>query len=131
MPSDEIISYVLKAAQLAPSWANTQCWEFILVKNESIRLKLSKTLPESSYPFEIFPFEFREILPVEVTNSIRNAMENFSRKIKNFQNGIMLGFESKTSSPIQVIRDREGLCEGFTNLFNEERIAFRLAIDTL
>ena len=48
MPSDEIISYVLKAAQLAPSWANTQCWEFILVKDESIRLQLSKTLPETN-----------------------------------------------------------------------------------
>ena len=35
MPSDELISYVLEAAQLAPSWANTQCWEFILVKDES------------------------------------------------------------------------------------------------
>lgn len=48
MPSDEIISYVLKAAQLAPSWANTQCWEFILVKDESTRLKLSETLPETN-----------------------------------------------------------------------------------
>jgi nitroreductase len=48
MPSDEVISYVLEAAKLAPSWANTQCWEFILVKDESIRLKLSKTLPETN-----------------------------------------------------------------------------------
>ena len=48
MPSDEIISYVLEAAQLAPSWANTQCWEFILVKDEVVRLKLSETLPESN-----------------------------------------------------------------------------------
>ena len=47
-PSDEIISYVLEAAQLAPSWANTQCWEFILVKDESLRLKLSETLPETN-----------------------------------------------------------------------------------
>jgi len=48
MPSDEIISYVLEAAQLAPSWANTQCWEFILVRDEAIRLKLSETLPEKN-----------------------------------------------------------------------------------
>ena len=48
MPSDEIISYVLEAAQLAPSWANTQCWEFILVKDKSIQLKLSETLSETN-----------------------------------------------------------------------------------
>ncbi len=48
MPSDEIISYVLEAAQLAPSWANTQCWEFVLVRDADTRMKLAETLPETN-----------------------------------------------------------------------------------
>jgi uncharacterized FAD-dependent dehydrogenase len=39
------------------------------------------------------------------------------RKMRGFENGILLGFESKTSSPIQVIREPNGKVEGFENLF--------------
>jgi len=28
-----------------------------------------------------------------------------------------LGLESKTSSPVQAVREKNGLCAGFTNLF--------------
>ena len=48
MPSDEIIAYILEAAQLAPSWANTQCWEFVLVRDADTRMKLAETLPETN-----------------------------------------------------------------------------------
>jgi len=48
MPSDEIIAYVLEAAQLSPSWANTQCWEFVLVKDPDVKKQLSETLPEAN-----------------------------------------------------------------------------------
>ena len=48
MPSQEDIAYILEAAQAAPSWANTQCWEFVLVKDEQTRIKLSETLPETN-----------------------------------------------------------------------------------
>jgi len=43
--SDEDLSEVLEAARWAPSWANTQCWEFIIVKNPETKKKLSATLP--------------------------------------------------------------------------------------
>ncbi|MEM2911874.1 MAG: nitroreductase family protein [Candidatus Bathyarchaeia archaeon] len=35
---------VLEAARWAPSWANTQCWEFIVVKNPETKRKLAETL---------------------------------------------------------------------------------------
>lgn len=34
-----------------------------------------------------------------------------------FENGIIMGLESKTSSPIQVVREADGKCAGFTNLY--------------
>jgi len=43
----EDIEYVLEAARLAPSWANTQCWHFIVVTDEKAR----KVLADQSMPW--------------------------------------------------------------------------------
>jgi nitroreductase len=41
---DEVINSVLEAARWAPSWANTQCWEFIVIKKEETKHRLADTL---------------------------------------------------------------------------------------
>ena len=38
------IELVLDAARRAPSWANTQCWRFIVVRDSDIKDKLADTL---------------------------------------------------------------------------------------
>jgi len=82
-----------------------------------IKGKTASALPESSYPFGIFPYDFGELLPSEVVNSLQKGMTGFSKKFQNFDRGIMLGLESKTSSPIQAVRDKTGIAEGFSNLY--------------
>ena len=42
--SDEAINTVLDAARWAPSWANTQCWRFVVVRDPEVRAKLADTL---------------------------------------------------------------------------------------
>ncbi len=37
------IEYVLEAARLAPSWANRQCWRYIVVTDEATRRKIAMT----------------------------------------------------------------------------------------
>lgn len=44
--SDADLAYILEAARWAPSWANTQCWEFIIVRDPEIKRQLAETLPE-------------------------------------------------------------------------------------
>jgi nitroreductase len=44
--SDEDISLVLEAARWAPSWANTQCFEFIIVRDAELKMRLAETLSE-------------------------------------------------------------------------------------
>jgi len=46
--ADEDIRFVLEAARWAPSWANTQCWELIVVKDQALKEKLAGTLPETN-----------------------------------------------------------------------------------
>jgi uncharacterized protein len=53
----------------------------------------------------------------EMMNSMQAGLTDFSRKIKGFETGNLLGLESKTSSPVQVLRQPNGRCEGFENLY--------------
>ena len=42
------LATVLEAARQAPSWANTQCWRFVVVRDGAIKSKLSNTLNETN-----------------------------------------------------------------------------------
>ena len=44
--SDETMQTVLEAARWAPSWANTQCWELVLVKDQKLKKDLQKTVSD-------------------------------------------------------------------------------------
>ena len=47
--SDEIVENVLEAARWAPSWANTQCWRFVVVRDSALKERLAGTLiPETN-----------------------------------------------------------------------------------
>lgn len=41
---DKTLEIVLDAARLAPSWANTQCWRFVIVRDTGIKAALADTL---------------------------------------------------------------------------------------
>lgn len=40
---DEKVELVLEAARQAPSWANTQCWRFVVVRDTKMRNQLADT----------------------------------------------------------------------------------------
>ena len=48
-----------------------------------------------------------EILPIEVSKSLKEAFTNFGTKIKGFDNDdtLLMAIESRTSSPIRILRD--------------------------
>lgn len=41
---EEELQVILEAARLAPSWRNTQCWKFIVVRDPEVKAKLAETL---------------------------------------------------------------------------------------
>ena len=45
---DKTLETVLEAARLAPSWANTQCWRFIVVRDSKIKTQLASALIENN-----------------------------------------------------------------------------------
>lgn len=46
--SDEVLNSLLEAVQWSPSWANTQCWEVVVVKNPGLREQLQATLAKGN-----------------------------------------------------------------------------------
>ncbi|MFH1847071.1 MAG: FAD-dependent protein [Candidatus Omnitrophota bacterium] len=72
---------------------------------------------ESSYPLGLKPAALWDLLPSEVSEAIRAGLKDFSGKIKGFETGIIMGLDSKSSSPIQVQREDNYLSAGFENLY--------------
>lgn len=77
----------------------------------------SKSIPKSSYPLGMQSAPLYNLVPKMVSQAIIDGLTDFSRKLHGFNRGLLMGLESKTSSPIQVSRDREGKCTGFENLY--------------
>lgn len=82
-----------------------------------IQRKESKSLSRSSYPLGLESTPLFNMVPKVVSQALAEGLQDFSRKLSGFDRGMLMGLESKTSSPIQVSRDREGKCNGFDNLY--------------
>lgn len=71
----------------------------------------STTLPATSYAPGIQPGDFNELLPDFISRRLRKGFEEFGKRSRGFtcDAGIMIGLESRTSSPIRITRDAERL----------------------
>lgn len=82
-----------------------------------IQKRESKNISESSYPLGVQSAPLFNMIPEIIAQALRAGLIDFNHKLQGFDQGLLMGLESKTSSPIQVSRDRSGKCGGFENLF--------------
>ncbi len=70
---------------------------------ESTKLGEIKPITRGFYTLS----NLNEILPSYISDSIKEAMLDFDKKIKGFarRDALLLGIESRTSSPVRIIRD--------------------------
>ena len=85
--------------------------------SDYIRKNGSNALSASSYPLGLQSAPLFNMVPKMISQAISEGIQDFSRKLRGFDQGMLMGLESKTSSPIQVSRDKEGKCSGFENLY--------------
>lgn len=45
---EDILNKVLDAVRWTPSWANTQCWEVVVVKDKTLKEKIKETVPKTN-----------------------------------------------------------------------------------
>ena len=74
-------------------------------------------LPESSHPLGLVPADLAELAPAGLVAPLREGLAAFCRTLEGYGEGLLLGLESKTSAPIQVLRSDGGLAAGFSNLW--------------
>jgi uncharacterized protein len=76
-----------------------------------IQNKTSISLPECSYLPGVVSVNLNEILPLFIAQSLREALIDFGKKMRGYRtnDAILVGVESRTSSPVRIPRDREKL----------------------
>ncbi|MFO8001640.1 MAG: FAD-binding protein [Marinilabilia sp.] len=82
--------------------------------------RLSYDLPECSYIPGIISAPLHFILPGHITRRLQDGFRQFGKRAKGFlhEEAILLGTESRTSSPVRIPRDRETLQhKGVAGLF--------------
>jgi nitroreductase len=48
---EDTLRKVMEAVRWAPSWANTQCWEVVVVKDPKVKSEILKAVPETNPSF--------------------------------------------------------------------------------
>ncbi|MGE9271036.1 MAG: NAD(P)/FAD-dependent oxidoreductase [Verrucomicrobiales bacterium] len=76
-----------------------------------LRGRVSDDLPEMSYFPGSRPAPLHEILPAGVAHRMQDGLRLFDRRIRGYagKDALLLGFETRTSSPLRIPRDKECL----------------------
>ncbi|MBT9587884.1 FAD-binding protein [bacterium] len=73
--------------------------------------RVSQSLPASSYVPGLHCADLDQILPPAISSALRQGLEHFCGRLKGFhsQEAVVVGVESRTSSPIRIPREAAGL----------------------
>jgi len=74
---------------------------------------------ETSYSLGTVPADLRACLPEPVANGIAQALLSFGRRMRGFDgpSAVLLGVETRTSSPVRVLRGPEGRAQDLDGLY--------------
>ncbi len=77
--------------------------------DDFIQNKLTKKIGSNSYKPGVYRYNFNNLFSFEIAHSLKDALMKFDKKIKGFvKYGNLLGVETRTSSPIRILRDKNG-----------------------
>ena len=81
--------------------------------------KISEELLPSSYQPGLIPCNFWEILPQKVCDNLKKALIQFDKKTPGFAGASaqFIGTETRTSAPIRIPRNNEGVVENILNFY--------------
>jgi uncharacterized FAD-dependent dehydrogenase len=73
--------------------------------------KISTTLPDCSYKPGIVSASLKNVLPVEIHSRLQKAFKEFDKSMKGYftNEAVVVGVESRTSSPVRIPRDEQTL----------------------
>jgi len=76
-----------------------------------VKNRISKSIPETSYIPGVVSADLREVLPKDISQRIAGALRHFNKIMPGYggDQAVMVGIESRTSSPVRIPRERESL----------------------
>jgi uncharacterized FAD-dependent dehydrogenase len=76
-----------------------------------VQSKKSATLPETSYQPGLTSVNLCDVLPAFISSRLKEALQEFGNKMKGYytNDAVLIGVESRTSSPVKIPRDKESL----------------------
>jgi uncharacterized FAD-dependent dehydrogenase len=79
--------------------------------SDFIRNKPSNSIGATSYPSGLQACNMKDYLPKIVAEHLKEGFKVFDRRIKGFisNQATMIGLESRTSSPVRILRDKDSL----------------------
>jgi uncharacterized FAD-dependent dehydrogenase len=81
-------------------------------------ISVSGNLPDPTYPFKTAEIDFNEIFPDFITENLKEGLIAFEKKIPKFaSSGILTGVETRTSSPVRIIRNKNLESENIKGLY--------------
>lgn len=74
-----------------------------------VATRVSSSLPATSYQPGTHSVEMGDVLPTFISERLRKAFRFFGKRMKGYMSAeaMILGVESRTSSPVQIPRDKE------------------------
>ena len=79
--------------------------------------KTTNRFSSSSYSFNLVSRDFHELFPKTVLERLIKGLRIFNNKVKGFEEGVALGLESKTSSPLKAQRNQNLTTPPYSNLY--------------
>lgn len=79
--------------------------------SDFMKNKKSHSIGSTSYPSGLYACNMNDYLPKFVAETLREGFKVFDRRIKGFisNSATMIGLESRTSSPVRILRDKDSL----------------------
>lgn len=73
--------------------------------------RVSKDLPKCSYTPGLKSVNLREVLPPFITEALKRSFKNWAKRMPMYlhKDAVLVGVESRTSSPVRIPRDPESL----------------------
>lgn len=90
------------------------------IKNEDTELsKLNENSIQPCIKGKYTPANLRKILPGEITDALIEGITSFDKQIKGYadKDALLSGIESRTSSPVRILRDGSLQTEGIEGIY--------------
>lgn len=122
--SEENLVKLLEAARWAPSWANTQCWRFVIIKNQKVKEQLLEAFSPKNPAYNAL-----KEAPVVIAACAQSGLSGFYKGMPSTPRGELLLFDAALAAQNLVLAAQAlGLSTVMAGAFDNQAAAQALRL---